>query len=82
VGITRARRRLFISFCRYRFNLGSKEYRYESRFIKELPRELIKTHDISDSERVKNLIGSSNPNSFLGNKRKGNSSFFYKKGKY
>ena len=44
VAITRAREMLYLSYAQYRKMYGSGEYRQKSRFIEELPEELIITH--------------------------------------
>ena len=44
VAITRAREMLYLSYAQYRKMYGSGEYRQRSRFIEELPEELVITH--------------------------------------
>ena len=44
VAITRAREILYLSYAQYRKMYGSGEYRQKSRFLDELPEELIITH--------------------------------------
>jgi DNA helicase-2/ATP-dependent DNA helicase PcrA len=43
VGITRAKQRLYLSHCETRFRFGSRELSRPSRFIKEIPSELLQS---------------------------------------
>jgi len=47
VGITRAKRKLIVTVPRTRFKYGKKQKREESRFLKEIPKELMEIEDLS-----------------------------------
>lgn len=47
VGITRAKERLLITTCRYRYTYGQMSAQAESRFLEEIPPSLALKHDIS-----------------------------------
>lgn len=47
VGITRARERLLISHCRYRYTYGQMTTQISSRFLDEIPTHLVPRHDCS-----------------------------------
>jgi DNA helicase-2/ATP-dependent DNA helicase PcrA len=49
VGITRARRELYLSHCRYREFRGSSQVSIPSRFLSELPEEALAVRDLSDA---------------------------------
>lgn len=57
VGITRAMQKLYLSFCEIRRMRGEDRYNLPSRFLKELPQELLK------QERVSTFINYSDSNS-------------------
>jgi DNA helicase-2/ATP-dependent DNA helicase PcrA len=47
VGMTRARERLLLSRCRYRYSYGQMTDQRESRFLDELPKQYVLAHDLS-----------------------------------
>ncbi len=49
VGITRAEERLLLTFSRYRSTYGNTSTQTRSRFLDEIPKELLPTHDLSKS---------------------------------
>ena len=49
VGITRARKTLALSYCRQRMVRGELQFNHPSRFLAELPRELIRKRTETDS---------------------------------
>lgn len=49
VGITRAERELFLSHCRVREFRGQRQVTIPSRFLSELPEEVLNLRDLSDS---------------------------------
>jgi DNA helicase-2/ATP-dependent DNA helicase PcrA len=53
VGITRAKRFLYITFARKRTIFGSTSYNPPSRFIKEIPKELLEGYDDAMEEKSK-----------------------------
>lgn len=57
VGITRARKKLFLSFCQQRFLHGASELSLPSRFLKEIPEHTIDIHDrwLLDKIGIKNI---------------------------
>lgn len=76
VGLTRARKRLFISYSKFRFSLGNKDIRRESRFISELSTDLLKRKDFS-SKYKDNWNNNNFEKSYFGNHHKSN--FYMKK---
>ncbi len=60
VGITRAKRKLYLTSCRTRRRYGKTEYQMPSQFIGEIPPELIKIRNESISEEESDYpVGSS-----------------------
>jgi DNA helicase-2/ATP-dependent DNA helicase PcrA len=49
VAITRAEKRLFISLARQRRLFGNMQFHFPSRFLKDVPDELVKTYDAPES---------------------------------
>ncbi len=49
VGITRAKERLFLTSCELRRNFESVEYRRQSRFLEEIPQELVEEKYYTES---------------------------------
>lgn len=48
VAVTRAQTKLYISYANQRYKFGLQSYQLKSRFLKEIPDEIIKAHFISD----------------------------------
>lgn len=66
VAITRAKEKLYLSFAQYRKVFGSGEYRLPSRFLKEIPQELIKMHtEISNAQAYQQKSAPSKPGSAM-----------------
>lgn len=51
VGMTRARERLLLSRCRYRYSYGQMTDQIESRFLDELPKQYLVAHDLSHARQ-------------------------------
>lgn len=51
VGITRAKERLLLSRCRYRYAYGQMTDQLESRFLDELPKRYVAAHDLSHARQ-------------------------------
>ncbi len=51
VGITRAKEKLYLSYCEVRRMRGDDRYNLPSRFIKELPKELLKQEQVTTTIR-------------------------------
>lgn len=47
VGITRARERLLLTYARYRYSYGQMNEQEQSRFVTEIPEELVPRYDVS-----------------------------------
>jgi len=59
VGVTRAKERLFLSLCRYRFGPMGKEPREPSPFLEDIPRELMERVSSPNEGWLSSLVGSS-----------------------
>jgi DNA helicase-2/ATP-dependent DNA helicase PcrA len=59
VGVTRAKERLFLSLCRYRFGPMGKEPREPSPFLGDIPRELIERVSSPNEGWLSSIVGSS-----------------------
>jgi len=59
VGVTRAKERLFLSLCRYRFGPMGKEPREPSPFLEDIPRELMERAPSPNEGWLSSLVGSS-----------------------
>ena len=57
VGITRAKEHLFLTCAKRRTIFGSTSYNAISRFVKEIPEELLNGYDKMQKEKVENKIG-------------------------
>jgi DNA helicase-2/ATP-dependent DNA helicase PcrA len=58
VAITRAMEKLYLSYAQYRKVFGSGEYRLPSRFLKEIPQDLIHIHTSSGNVSIQTTIPS------------------------
>lgn len=56
VGITRARERLLLSRCRYRYTFGQMTDQLESRFLQELPKKYVTMHDLSHARHTDSYL--------------------------
>ena len=52
VGITRAKKYLSLTFARWRYTYGSLQETIPSRFVEEIPEELVEIEEISDRESM------------------------------
>ncbi len=59
VGITRAKENLFLSFAKQRTIFGSTTYNTVSRFIKEIPKELLDGYEEAFEKKSNNIFGDS-----------------------
>ena len=74
VGVTRAKENLFLTNSKQRTTFGSTTYNPPSRFLQEIPKELIDGYDdaISTMPKKDNIFGESNYTWSYGSKNNGN----------
>lgn len=75
VGVTRAKENLYLTNSKQRTTFGSTTHNSPSRFLKEIPKELLEGYDKAiggETKKESNIFGDSNYSWSYGNKNNGN----------